>query len=208
MMNHTKACANLIRRGCSTHSQIRPAAFKLAASPIARPILACRLPTQAAFHSTPELQLPVRRRRKKTSNHGSDNNTDDTTDQESGGPNSLQHVAVTDDVGFVQGASALLDKLEAALAPMKPLNEFFVVERFFGDAGEVLTIDLGPKEGKYRIDMSLDEHMFEFSSPVSGKFLYILSAETGEWVGADDGHLFEGLLVRDLIRQCQGLPNL
>jgi Frataxin-like domain len=146
--------------------------------------------------------MPVRRRRHPI---GKGKGADDEPEEPRNRP--LKHAAVEDDVEFVQAASALLDKLEAALAPMKPVNDFFVVERFFGDMGEVLTIDLGPKDGKYRVEMCLEDHIFEYSSPISGKILYVLSAETEEWVGMEDGHAFEGLLVRDLIRQCRGLPN-
>lgn len=158
---------------------------------------------QRFFHSSSRLELPIRRRRRPS--------TQKTTDDDSGeepSTNPLKHIPIDDDVEFVQAASALFDKLQQALEPMKEKNDFFEVERFFGDMGEVLTIDLGPKEGKYRIEMSIEDHLFEYSSPISGKVLYVLSAQTGEWVGSEDGHLFEGLLVRDLIRQCRGLPKL
>lgn len=169
----------------------------------------CQLLPTAGFHSTPPAELAVRRRRRPSTRHGSDlNDKDDSSDGADVPKNPLQHSPITDDVQFVQAASALFDKLEVALAPMQPLNETFIIGRSFGDLGEVFSIDLGPKNGKYRIEMSLEEHMFEYTSPVSGKFLYVLSEDTGEWVGIDDGHLFEGMIVRDLIRQCQGLPKL
>jgi frataxin-like iron-binding protein CyaY len=162
------------------------------------------------FHSSPTIEFPVRRRRRPTQ-RGGGGDSSSSSDEDSDGPinkNPLQHNAVDDEVEFVQAASALLNKLEKAMEPMKRQNEVFEIERFFGDLGEVLTIDLGPKEGKYRVEMSLDDHLFEYTSPISGKLLYIFSADTHEWVGIEDGHAFEGLLVRDLIRQCQGLPNL
>ena len=149
------------------------------------------------------MDFAVRRRRRPS--------THKTSQEDSGeepSTNPLKHIAIDDDVEFVQAASALFDKLEQALAPMKHQNDFFDVERFLGDMGEILSIDLGPKEGKYRIEMSIEDHLCEYSSPISGKVLYVLSAQTGEWVGSEDGHLFEGLLVRDLIRQCRGLPKL
>jgi hypothetical protein len=161
-----------------------------------------------AFHSSSAVDFPVRRRKRPIQRGGE---TSSSSDEDSDGPNTngpLKHNPVDDDVEFVQAASALLDKLEKALDPMKRQNEVFEVERFFGDMGEVLTIDLGPKEGKYRVEMSLDDHLFEYTSPISGKVLYVFSADTLEWVGIEDGHSFEGLLVRDLIRQCQGLPDL
>lgn len=162
------------------------------------------------FHSSSAIQFPVRRRRRPTPRASTNSDVNDDDDSVGSKPtqSQLKPSAVDDDVEFVQAASALLDKLEKAMGPMKRQNEIFEVERFFGELGEVLTIDLGPKEGKYRVEMSLEDHMFEYTSPISGKILYVLSVHTGEWVGYEDGHSFEGLLVRDLIRQCQGLPNL
>ena len=153
--------------------------------------------------------MPIRRRRRPTTSQGGSNGQDeDSEESRNKNTSPLKHASIDDDVEFVQAAVVLLDRLEAGLEPMKAVNDFFEVERFFGDLGEVLTIDLGPKDGKYRVEMSLEDHVFEYSSPISGKILYILSAETGEWVGIDDGHSFEGLLVRDLIRQCRGMPHL
>ena len=163
------------------------------------------------FHSSSFPNTPVRRRRRSPTSSGGSGTTSrqDEDSEELRNRSPLAHAPIDDDVEFVQAAVALLDRLEAGLEPMKaPVNDFFKVERFFGDLGEVLTIDLGPKDGKYRVAMSLDDHVFEYSSPISGKILYILSADTGEWVGIEDGHSFEGLLVRDLIRQCRGMPKL
>ena len=166
-----------------------------------------------SYHSSPINPLPVRRRRRSIGKTGPSFTDDDEDDDSEGdglrGRRPLKHAAIDDDVEFVQAANTLLDKLEKGLEPMKPpTNDIFEVKRFMGDMGEVLTIDLGPKEGKYRIEMSLEDHVFEYSSPISGKILYLLSAQTGEWVGMEDGHAFEGLLMRDLIRQCRGLPKL
>lgn len=122
--------------------------------------------------------------------------------------NPLKHVAVVESEVFRREADALLTKIERALQPMKEKNEIFVVTRRWEDLGPTLSIDLSPKDGSYIVEVNEEEHLLQFSSPISGSQLYILSQRTGEWVGAEDGHLFEGLLVRDLIRQCQGLPDL
>ena len=110
------------------------------------------------FHTSRALEFPVRRRRRpiqRTEASPASGEEDDGSGKAKGSP--LAHNQVDDDVEFVQGANALLDKLEKALEPMKRQNEIFEIERFFGDMGEVLTIDLGPKEGKYRIEMSLED---------------------------------------------------
>lgn len=160
-------------------------------------------PQRFDFHTTTAVEFPVRRRRRGAKHL-------DKPDDSQGGSNEnpLQHPPVKDTAQFCEASLALLEKLEKALEPMKAQNGTFIIERSRGDIGEIMTIDLGPKKGTYRIETSEEEHLFEYTSPISGKLLYILSAVTGEWVGIEDGHQFEGLLVRDLIRQCKGLPKL
>ena len=155
------------------------------------------------FHSTTPAFLAMRRRRHGTKNRRKDKDSDQELYD-----NPLKHTPVVDTDEFCKAASTLLTKLENALENMKAKNEMFVLTRTREDLGEIFTIDLGPKEGSYRIEFSEEDHIFEYTSPISGKIIYNLSASTGEWVGSEDGHSFEGLLVRDLIRQCQGVPKL
>jgi frataxin-like iron-binding protein CyaY len=188
-------------------AQLRQTSFLAArsrsAGAIAKPSgVALQCPQRFAFHASTQAQFAVRRRR------GAKHREDPEDSDGGSNENPLKHPPVVDTAEFCEAASALLTKLEKALDPMKAKNDFFVVERTREDIGEILTIDLGPKDGSYRIEMSEAEHMFEYTSPISGKILYILSSSTGEWVGVADGHQFVGLLVRDLIRQCRGLPNL
>jgi len=44
-------------------------------------------------------------------------------------------------------------------------------------------------------------------SPLSGSFMYVYNPSSGEWVGEDDGHSLLGMLTRDWIRQCRGVPD-
>ena len=44
-------------------------------------------------------------------------------------------------------------------------------------------------------------------SPLSGSFTYIFDDSSGEWVGSEDGHSLLGMLTRDWIRQCRGVPD-
>lgn len=44
-------------------------------------------------------------------------------------------------------------------------------------------------------------------SPLSGSFSYVYDASSGEWVGSEDGHSLIGMLTRDWIRQCRGVPD-
>ena len=165
------------------------------------------------YHSSARSFRPARRRRggiaqleEYSSSNKNDSDNDSETERRRGV--GLQHPSVQDVSHFRQAANDLLDKLERALEPMKAKNDYFVVERSDGEIGKVLKLDLGPKLGYYEIEFSEDECIFQYSSPISGQILYCLSSITGEWVGCDDGHLFEGIFVRDLIRQCQGLPDL
>ena len=162
------------------------------------------------FRPSPRPMLPVRRRRRGTVRK-SEPRAEDSTSEENDGTTTLEriHSPVTNSSEFDQASSRLLDKIETAMEPMKSCNEIFITKRADGELGEIFTIDLGPKIGIYQIEISQDEHVFEYSSPISGKLLYCLSSATGEWVNIDDGHQFEGILVRDLLRSnCIGLPNL
>eukprot|EP00531_Pseudo-nitzschia_arenysensis_P013260 CAMPEP_0116155638 /NCGR_PEP_ID=MMETSP0329-20121206/22417_1 /TAXON_ID=697910 /ORGANISM="Pseudo-nitzschia arenysensis, Strain B593" /LENGTH=194 /DNA_ID=CAMNT_0003652691 /DNA_START=213 /DNA_END=793 /DNA_ORIENTATION=+ len=155
--------------------------------------------THSEFHSTPQLLLPVRRRRRGTTRKTEPRSEDPASD-ENDGITTLEriHAPVTNSHEFDLASSRLLDKIEKAMEPMKVSNEIFNTKRADGELGEIFTIDLGPKVGIYQIEISQDEHVFEYSSPISGKLLYCLSSATGEWVNIDDGHQFEGILVRDL----------
>jgi hypothetical protein len=153
--------------------------------------------TTRTFHHSSPVLFPVRRRRRgavTTKRTEEDNDGDDDAEMSPGGGNTLRHTPVTDTVKFRMAAKNLFDKLEIALEPMKKKNEIFIITREEGDLGEIFKIDVGPKEGFYQIEVSEDEHVFEYSSPISGKILYCLSASTGEWVGVDDGNAFEGIL--------------
>jgi hypothetical protein len=156
---------------------------------------------KAAFHSTPLTQL-AQKRRKRGSKQVQETESEESDD------NPLKHVAVDDPEQFLESVTLLLDKIEKAVAPMKEQNDIFVVTRARGELGDTLRIDLSPKEGSYKIEVSEEDCLFQYTSPISGNVLYVNSATTGDWVGIEDGHIFEGLLVRDLIRQCRGLPKL
>ena len=117
--------------------------------------------------------------------------------------------AVTDRNRFEAASDALLVKIYEAMRPLKPpLNENLILTRGIEpDLGNFLLISLGPADGQYTIQVDLEGNILIFVSPISGQMNYFLN-ERGEWVGTEDGHSFEGLLVRDLIRQIQGVPQL
>jgi hypothetical protein len=121
-----------------------------------------------------------------------------------------RHEADKDAGRFKRKSSELLDKLQAALQPLgPPLNDpFLLVRGVEEDLGEYLLLDLGPVHGQYTIQVDEVQALVLLSSPISGPVYYVLSASTGEFCGLDDGHALEGLLVRDLIRQVYGVPQL
>jgi hypothetical protein len=89
------------------------------------------------------------------------------------------------------------------------VNDHFVLVRGKEeDLGEYLLLDLGPVHGQYTIQVDEGQALVLLCSPISGQIYYVLSASTGEFCGLDDGHALEGLLVRDLIRQIYGVPQL
>lgn len=122
---------------------------------------------------------------------------------------SLRHARVEDEHAFRASADTLLEKLYQAMEPLQRSNpDMFLSRGQEPEMGPFLLIDLGVTGGQYNIQVDCEQQAIIFSSPISGQLLYILSEKTGEWVGELDGHNFEGLLVRDLIRQINGVPNL
>ena len=111
-------------------------------------------------------------------------------------------VKVTDMQQFVVAAQDVLDKIQTSLEPMKRHNYLFVVDR------QANSLKLTLTDGDYIFEVVEDFNCIQMTSPISGKFSYVLSASTGEWVDVHDGHLMEGMFVRDLIRQCNGVPAL
>lgn len=124
-------------------------------------------------------------------------------------PRGVRHEATTDPDVFKKAGSALIEKLYHALKPMEKHNDPFILTRGVEeDMGEFLLLDLGPVIGQYTVQVDLEQGIVVLQSPISGQMAYVLSRSNNKWVGKDDGHDLEGMLVRDLIKQCNGLPNL
>jgi hypothetical protein len=119
------------------------------------------------------------------------------------------HAAVTEPGEFSTSASALIDKLYAAIQPMERVNDpFFLTRGYEEDLGPFVLLDLGPLKGQYTIQIDLEQSLATMTTPRSGQIAYILSQSTKEWVSMTDGHVLEGMLVRELIHNAQGLPKL
>ena len=190
-----------------------------------------------AFQCATVAPAPLRRRPRhsrttNSSNDDAEGDADHTSSTASG--MSLSPVPVTDPQIFDRAALKLLDKIESALRPLEPLNRpCFALVRSGGGSnstvregvmsrdtpdddddddsngtGERLHLDLGPVHGFYELRVNASKMHVMLSSPISGQHLYVLSEGTGTFCSHDDGHSLEGLLVRDLIRQIYGVPQL
>lgn len=109
---------------------------------------------------------------------------------------------VMDTLEFVIAAQDLLEKIEKSLEPMKKHNDNFVVHRDYNKL--TLTIGLGDE---YSLEIDEDSNTVIMQSPLSGRFSYVLCSSTRNWVDEEDGHILEGMFVRDLIKQCNGVPQ-
>lgn len=108
---------------------------------------------------------------------------------------------------FEPAVTSFLSQLEKGLEPMKSVNDIFHVTRDTNEQGDYLVISLRPGEGKYTIQSDYNVCTLSLISPMSGTYTYVLCGKTNKFVGMDDGHDMIGMLVRDLIKQCNGLPQ-
>lgn len=159
--------------------------------------------------ATPTNCFPVRRRRKSVVSRQEviSGEVEDLDGKSSTDKGRVSSVYLMEQAQFDASADAFMEKIYQALEPLRKLNEGMVLSRGIEEeAGKFIMIDLGPSMGQYNIQMYNSTQALLFESPISGQNHYMLS--NNEWIGIDDGHNFEGLLVRDLIRQCHGVPKL
>ena len=107
---------------------------------------------------------------------------------------------------FIPAAMEELEKIQNALEPMKKYNDVFHLNRSSNEIGPILTLELKPGEGQYEFQVDENECTLTLNSPMSGNYTYIL-IPPDRFVGRDDGHSLEGMIVRDLIRHCNGVPD-
>ena len=99
------------------------------------------------------------------------------------------------------------------MLPMVELNPGMAVQR---DADDSLQVHLGEtaadavvgggERGAVFLTSEPDTQIATVRLPVSGTLHYVFDDRLERWVNADDGHDLEGILVRDLLRQCRGFP--
>lgn len=110
---------------------------------------------------------------------------------------------------FSASATALIDKLYTSIRPMERVNDpFFLTKGLEDDVGPFLLLDFGPLHGQYVVQVDLEQSLVTMTTPRSGQIAYMLSDTSKEWISVADGHILEGMLVRELLHHAQGLPNL
>jgi len=121
---------------------------------------------------------------------------------------------VQDRIVFQNAVNAFLDKVQKAVEPMKQYNSIFIITRDqsssndTGVRGQSLSIRLKPNVGSFILQADYDTCTLSLTTPMSGSFTYVLCYQTRQFIGIEDSHILEGMLVRDLIRTCHGLPAL
>ena len=103
---------------------------------------------------------------------------------------------------FNAKAAEVLASIDKAMQPLVSLNEGFKVVKLNNE----LTVETVPK-GKYTFKIDHERSTLFVASPMSGNFNYRYDAATGRWLGNQDDHDMRGLVTRDIIRHCTGLPN-
>lgn len=142
-----------------------------------------------------------------------------------GGRTSLDISQYLSSQQFLSVANDLLDKVESSLAKLKDSNEGVEITRYPPSSGDRSDADgsqfrenqgrlsikvpsiEGPYDGgTYLLTINADDKNIALQC-LSGNFTYVYNTGTGEWVGQEDGHSMLGILTRDWIRQCHGVPD-
>ena len=181
------------------------------------------------------LTSSTRATRRRSSRRIPQNHIDEANDHNNSASSSLNHVGGMSSEEFQAIANALLDRVESAVTKLKDCNDGIIVARHpagtIDDDSNVmwhggrLSIQVSPLGdlywggGTYWLTILPDDDddgsgntrsggVVTLQSPLSGSFMYIYNASTKEWVGNEDGHSLLGMLTRDWIRQCNGVPDL
>jgi frataxin-like iron-binding protein CyaY len=106
------------------------------------------------------------------------------------------------DFDFKLKSEEVLEMIHKALLPLVPLNPVFEIER---SANEI-KLNTGVK-GKYIFRIDHAHKRLFVASPMSGNFHYRYDSSSENWLGTNDNHDMRGLVNRDLLRHCVGLPG-
>ena len=125
---------------------------------------------------------------------------------------------------FLSVANDLLGKVESSLMKLKTCNEGLVIKRNPpSDNDHIDDPEFRPHDGQlsihnipdigqlydgaaYLLTIHTDTNTIALQC-LSGNFTYVYNTSTAEWIGQEDGHSLLGILTRDWIRQCHGVPD-
>lgn len=107
---------------------------------------------------------------------------------------------------FRRKARECLALLHDKLLPMEALNDTFILSLL--DDSSLLEVKLRPDLGKFTLAMNDEGCVLDLTSPKSGGFEYVFCTNTESWRGKNDGHDLNGMIVRDFIQLCHGVPDL
>jgi len=132
----------------------------------------------------------------------------DPNEEEEASSRSPQSIT-SDPQEFSNRANELLERVYTAVLPMKKFNDVFDIHLPPKDdtVDRQLTIHLDPRFGSFYLSIDHDNMTVQLTSPISGYLEYTPSVNGGEWVNTEDSHDLIGIIVRDLIRSCNGLPK-
>ena len=164
------------------------------------PFPQCGVNVRREFHSSSSLLNAQRRRRRGGASSAAGGEDGDE-------PHVTRPIPVKDTAKFLAASRKELDRIEDAIEPMKSCNDVFDVTRSTNDEGEKLTIRLQGGDGTYTVQIDERNFTMNLTSPMSGAYTYVLCSMSGDWLGMDDAHRMEGMITRDLIRQCNGVPR-
>ena len=166
------------------------------------PFPQCGVNVRREFHSSSSLLNAQRRRRRGGASSAAPVGGEDGDE-----PHVTRPIPVKDTAKFLAASRKELDRIEDAIEPMKSCNDMFDVTRSTNDEGEKLTIRLQGGDGTYTVQIDERNFTMNLTSPMSGAYTYVLCSMSGDWLGMDDAHSFQGMMTRDLIRQCNGVPR-
>lgn len=107
-----------------------------------------------------------------------------------------------DPVAFLRLADEYIAKVGSALGELQTDNPAAKVDLSKSKAALSINGDT------FEVVSDLRMQALKVSIPRLGQFRYFYDAENSRWVGEDDGHLLEELLVRELMRVTQGYLKL
>lgn len=94
---------------------------------------------------------------------------------------------------------------------MPSLNDGFSVQvsKNADEQPTGMEICLGTDKGSYMLSVDDKQQLLQVFSPVSSNvYRYKYDMNNQQWIDQSDGHILLELLVREIMRVCNGMPSL